>query len=610
MAVAPLGEPFLKAGALVAAALLLTAASFGPGSAPATANQGQARAPLAAASLTRVGTNHRLRGPIRITFPLVMDQASVAAALDVKPRTAVRLTWSAKGRAISVAPAAFWKPGTFHTLTIGTQARDAGGRPIAAPVRATFQTRSATEVTLRATRVAPRADGSPRRATPSPGAPRRQTVLPETAIRLHFSRPVTIRSVRSAVTVRPGIDGSLEAVQAEGGAAQEFVWRPSKALEGNRTFALRVGSAVRDVEGGPLAGDTGIVLAVASRPAVKRHGPAAGARAVDREAAITIRFTEPMAREVTERAFSLTGRDARGTGSFAWSEKGRLLTWTPSRPLAKGKQYTVVLAGSARSADGIAVGPTETRPTLRFSFTTENPPPPPAPRTAANAEPRASYGDGGSDADPTEPPTGNGAGTDTSGGSGSGSGPDPTPTPEPAPTPQPRPAPQPTPAPEPTAPPVTGSGNTEVERYVLGLINCMRTGGRLETDGSCTGYGTGRYSAYVDPLSLHAGISVDVARPYAHLLASGGDCSHFMDGGPDDRLRRAGYTSYRWAENLGCRSGDAFAAVLGSHLFFQAEQPTNGGHWVNLKNPSYSTVGIGVSVVSGNVRVVTDFYDP
>ena len=39
---------------------------------------------------------------------------------------------------------------------------------------------------------------------------------------------------------------------------------------------------------------------------------------------------------------------------------------------------------------------------------------------------------------------------------------------------------------------------------------------------------------------------------------------HFIGGNPGDRLRAAGYTSYRWAENLGCRSGDARSAVLGS----------------------------------------------
>ena len=101
--------------------------------------------------------------------------------------------------------------------------------------------------------------------------------------------------------------------------------------------------------------------------------------------------------------------------------------------------------------------------------------------------------------------------------------------------------------------------------------------------------------AYRKPLSLSSGISSKVARPYAKkLLAIGNDCSHFIGGDPGDRLRRAGYTNWTWAENIGCRSGNPYDAVLASHRFFQSEKDSNGGHWRNIKNPDFSTVGIGV----------------
>src|SRR3989442_7053030 len=45
------------------------------------------------------------------------------------------------------------------------------------------------------------------------------------------------------------------------------------------------------------------------------------------------------------------------------------------------------------------------------------------------------------------------------------------------------------------------------EQWYLGLVNCTRTGGWVLPDGSCRGYGTGRYSAYVRPLTRSAGIS-------------------------------------------------------------------------------------------------------
>ena len=102
-----------------------------------------------------------------------------------------------------------------------------------------------------------------------------------------------------------------------------------------------------------------------------------------------------------------------------------------------------------------------------------------------------------------------------------------------------------------------------------------------------------------------------MARPYAWLIASRRLCNHYYDGGPADRLRRAGYTSYKWAENLGCRSlSNPYKAVLGSHLYFQSEKSYLGGHYVNLMNATYDRVGLAVVVTRGVLRLVVDFYHP
>ena len=142
--------------------------------------------------------------------------------------------------------------------------------------------------------------------------------------------------------------------------------------------------------------------------------------------------------------------------------------------------------------------------------------------------------------------------------------------------------------------------------YYLGLMNCTRTGGWVTSTGACSSPG-GRSVA---PLSLSSGISTNVSRPYAKKLATTNQCTHFSGGNPGDRLRAAGYSSYRWAENLGCRSGAPRSAVLGSHLFFQSEKSYNGGHYVNMMNAMYDRVGIGVWVSGGRVRLVIDFYHP
>jgi uncharacterized protein YkwD len=145
-----------------------------------------------------------------------------------------------------------------------------------------------------------------------------------------------------------------------------------------------------------------------------------------------------------------------------------------------------------------------------------------------------------------------------------------------------------------------------VETYYLALMNCTRTGGWVTSSGACSSPGGRAVAA----LWMDAGISSKVSRPYAKLLATRGLCNHFIGGTPGDRLRRAGYTSYIWAENLGCRSGNPYSAVLGSHLYFQREKPYLGGHYVNLMNAKYDRVGIGVWVASGRVRLVVDFYHP
>ena len=153
---------------------------------------------------------------------------------------------------------------------------------------------------------------------------------------------------------------------------------------------------------------------------------------------------------------------------------------------------------------------------------------------------------------------------------------------------------------------VGGGSWGSVETYYLRLMNCTRTGGWVTSSGQCSSPG-GRDAA---PLKLDRGISSKVSRPYAKKLAVGADCSHFIGGNPGDRLRRAGYKNYTWAENIGCRSGSAKGAVLGSHLFFQSEKSYSGGHYVNLMNRKYDRVGIGVWVSHGRVRLVVDFYHP
>lgn len=151
---------------------------------------------------------------------------------------------------------------------------------------------------------------------------------------------------------------------------------------------------------------------------------------------------------------------------------------------------------------------------------------------------------------------------------------------------------------------------SSVEAYYLSLVNCTRTGGWVLNDGTCRGYGSGRYSRYVAPLRMSLGIADRVSRPYAKLLAISAVCSHFLDHDPGYRMRRAGFSSWTWGENVGCGDGyaSAKASILSSHLQMQAEKSTSGGHWLNMKNARFHYIGIGIWRYGSRTRLVTDFY--
>jgi uncharacterized protein YkwD len=147
------------------------------------------------------------------------------------------------------------------------------------------------------------------------------------------------------------------------------------------------------------------------------------------------------------------------------------------------------------------------------------------------------------------------------------------------------------------------------EAFYLKLINCTRTGGWVQANGSCSAYGSGKYSKYVKPLVRSPGISDKASRPYAKVLATVKGCGHNFDGSLTSRLARAGFSGSAWGENLACHGGlGTRAMVIWAQRVFQSEKGANGAHWKNLKNPRYTQIGIGVWQVGNDTRLVTDFF--
>lgn len=485
--------------------------------------------PVEARVLDAVATGHGLTQPITVSFDAPMDPSTVAAALRLEPDTAVSFAWDTAGRALRVSPLGQWKPGTLYVLTVSTAARAVDGGALRKAVRSTILTAAAGTGRISATR--------------ETGGRARL----DTAFRITLDRPVTLAAVKAALRIEPAIDGVVTAGDASG----TFLFTPAKPLAVDATYALSLPGLV-DRDGAAFGAVPAVTVQTVEAPEVVRFRPRDGDEKVDRDAAVSVRFTTRMDREKTAAAFSVSVGGTRLKGSVSWAEQGRVLVFVPAEPLPYGAKVVARVGDGAVSRAGTAVGESASG-----TFTVE---------------------------------------------------------PKPKATPKKAAAPAAKPSSKPKSKPISKSGGggavkgnwTGVEAYYLRLMNCTRTGGWVTSTGNCSSPGGRSVAA----LTLNSGISAKVSRPYAKLLATRNICNHFIGGTPGDRLRRAGYTSYRWGENLGCRSGNPYSAVLGSHRYFQSEKPYNGGHYRNLMDARFRQAGIGVWVSGGRVRLVVDFYTP
>jgi len=153
---------------------------------------------------------------------------------------------------------------------------------------------------------------------------------------------------------------------------------------------------------------------------------------------------------------------------------------------------------------------------------------------------------------------------------------------------------------------------SSAERLALRLLNCTRTGGWVKPDGTCKGRDSGRYSARMPALRLRDGISDRVAFPWSAELVRARVCAHNIDGLPEvgHRFAQAGFSYPSFGENIGCAWGGMSVreVVIRTHVAMQAEKSDGGGHWRNMKNRGYRSVGIGVASLDGWTTVVYDFY--
>ena len=269
-----------------------------------------------------------------LEFSTPMDPFSVRAALQVEPATPVTLAWDGTESVLTIAPQTTWAAGTLQSITVQAGALARSGQPLARPARAVFLTRAAT--TARAV------------ATTSIG----DRVSIATTFAVSFARPVDPATVATAIWLDPMTSGVVKASDpADGPTHYTFV--PDEPLLPDTAYQLHV-AGVRDVDGLSLDAMT-LSVRTASSPAVIRFRPGADSTNVDRAAPISVRFSKPMERRSTARAFNVSVAAKPIAGAVRWAERDTVLIFTPASPLPYGATVSMDVAAGARDVAGAAL---------------------------------------------------------------------------------------------------------------------------------------------------------------------------------------------------------------------------------------------------------------
>jgi uncharacterized protein YkwD len=373
----------------------------------------------------------------------------------------------------------------------------------------------------------------------------------ESGFRLTFSRAVDLAGLRDAFTISPAADGRF-AFEGSATSMPDVVWIPDAPLKPNTTYTVSLGSSAVDLEGAPVADPAALNVRTISRPSVVRFRPRDKQDEIDPAQVLSVRFTEAMDRAATRVAYHLYAVDKAGKRSevdlskakTSWAEGDTVLVLDPAKALVNGTKYVAEVAPSARSQLGATISD-DADDVATATFTVV---PKAAPVTSSSTAP----------------------------------------------------------APRTTAPPAPSGGGTStapwlaVEKYYLKMMNCIHTGGTLRNDGSCTGYGANGNSA----LALDATLSTCASRPWAKYLAQTYQLYHGDVGG---RFAKCGY-NVNWGENVSWNTYEPFYGALHTALYFQAEKSYGGHHYLNLINPRFTHVGVGVWRLNGRNWFVTDFW--
>ena len=111
-----------------------------------------------------------------------------------------------------------------------------------------------------------------------------------------------------------------------------------------------------------------------------------------------------------------------------------------------------------------------------------------------------------------------------------------------------------------------------------------------------SGYGSGRFSAYREPLDFSEKISNKIAFTYSARIATAGQCRHDLGSTTDQRFRTVGLRDDTNGENLACHwAATPRRMVVYWMRHWYKETSYGGAHWHQIKDPDFRVAGFGVA---------------
>ena len=282
-----------------------------------------------------------LNAAVSATFSRAMSSASITtASFTITPGVSGAVSYS--GTTATFTPAAPLAFGTLYTANITTEAKDAGGMPLAANYSWSFTTMKDTVPTVSSTSPADNAGGVALNAT----------------MGATFSKPMLPASINTtSFTVTPGVSGSV----SYSGTMATFT--PGASLAFGTVYTATITTEAKDAAGTPLLASYrwSFTTITDPPPTVSSTSPANNATGVALNATIGATFSKPMLpASINTASFTVT---PSVSGSVTYS--GTTATFSPAAPLAFATVYTAAITTEAKDAAG-----TPLLASYSWSFTT------------------------------------------------------------------------------------------------------------------------------------------------------------------------------------------------------------------------------------------------